>query len=79
MYIYCNPLRQILHRLSASLPPCAGPPVQTDAAKHTDARAFMQIHPTSKTEGEANELGKWSTSHLRTTEREASGLIQAGV
>lgn len=39
----------------------------------------MQIHPTLKTEWGTNELGKWLTSHLRTTEREASGLIQAGV
>lgn len=39
----------------------------------------MQIHPTLKSEWEPNELGKWLTSHLHTTEREASGLIQAGV
>ncbi|XP_071357848.1 myoD family inhibitor domain-containing protein isoform X2 [Trachinotus anak] len=41
---------KILHRLSASLPHRAGPPVQANPAKHTDARAFMQIHPTLKTE-----------------------------
>lgn len=47
-YIYNNPLRQIPHRLSASLPHGAGPPVQMNSAKHTDAGAFMQIHPTLK-------------------------------
>lgn len=52
--------------------------------KHTDARAFMQIHPTLKKKKNlqpkgADELGKWLTSHPRATEREAGGLIQAGV
>lgn len=35
--------------------------------------------PPWKPERETNELGKWLTSHLRTTEGEAGGLIQAGV
>ncbi|XP_024143660.1 myoD family inhibitor domain-containing protein isoform X3 [Oryzias melastigma] len=72
-----NPPRQI-----PTLPDRASPPTphQTPVHSGTDSGAFMQIHPTSeKTERKPGELGKWLTSHLRATEKEAGGLIQAGV
>lgn len=70
-----NPLRQILHGSSAS-PRWSRPPTQMKSATRADAGAFMQIQPTSETRARGlREPGKWLTSHLRTTEREAGGLI----
>lgn len=43
------------------------------------AEPLCRSTPPWKPERETSELGKWLTSHLRTTEREAGGLIRAGV
>lgn len=51
-------------------PSPAAPRCRRNPAQHTDAAAFMQILPTTR----SNELGKWLTSHLRATAREAGGL-----
>lgn len=85
-HIYSNPLRQILHRLCTPLsrraentPPSLSAP-RKSATRLEASSAFMQIHPTSETcAPDLAEPGKWLTSHLYATEREACGLIWEGV
>lgn len=74
------PRSRILHPLPRRAGPPPHPPAQMNPEKHTDARAFMQIHPhlgkKEKTKNlqpkGADELGKWLTSHPSATEREAA-------
>lgn len=83
VHIYSNRLRQILHHPCTPPPRRAGGNLQHLRMPQPLCRSpptFMQIPPTLQAcAPDLDEPGKWLTSHLYATEREAGGLIWKSV